>query len=257
MAKKVKYPLKMADGAQARNLEELREHFDIVAVLGYYDSGKLSEWLEDRYYDAEAEKIRALDPTAGDFKKRLCDVLGAAYSESEADNVDLTDISARNERRARLKAFTADDKILAAVGSVAFSQEELDVLLADGANPIYLCGKQFNVSESKGGITYIGIDSPTVTPPVAFVSQGIILKSVEIEPACIVQCANATEDLEERAKLWRMAADKGEMQAQYQLGKCYEDGAGVKMDAGEAARWYRKAAEQGYAEAQNSLGYLS
>ncbi|MDR1439131.1 MAG: sel1 repeat family protein, partial [Clostridiales bacterium] len=181
MAKKEKYPLKMADGAQAKNLEE---------------------------------------------------------------------------RRARLKAFTADDKILAAVGNVAFSQEELDVLLADGANPIYLCGRQFNVSESKGGITYIGIGSPTVTPPATFVSQGIILKSVEIEPACIVQCAYATEDLDARANLWRMAADKGEMQAQYRLGKCYECGLGVKMDAGEAARWYRKSADQGHAAAQYNLGRL-
>jgi hypothetical protein len=38
--------------------------------------------------------------------------------------------------------------------------------------------------------------------------------------------------------------------AQYTLGTCYEDGAGVAQDAGEALRWYRLAADQGYAHAQ-------
>ena len=120
MAKKVKFPLKMADDAQVRTLEELREHFDLTSVLGYYDDGRLIEWLTDRYYDDEAEKINALDSSAGDFKKQLCNILGAPYSEDEADVVNLADIAAKNERRERLKKFTADDKILAAADRVAF-----------------------------------------------------------------------------------------------------------------------------------------
>ena len=36
MAKKIRFPLKLAEGAEVRTLEELREHFDLEALLGYY-----------------------------------------------------------------------------------------------------------------------------------------------------------------------------------------------------------------------------
>ena len=41
MAKKIRFPLKLAEGAEARTLDELREHFDLQAVLEYYKNGKL------------------------------------------------------------------------------------------------------------------------------------------------------------------------------------------------------------------------
>ena len=50
------------------------------------------------------------------------------------------------------------------------------------------------------------------------------------------------------------AAEKGNVTAQYNLGKCYYNGEGVNQDYAEAARWYRKAAEQGAAAAQCDLG---
>jgi TPR repeat protein len=52
----------------------------------------------------------------------------------------------------------------------------------------------------------------------------------------------------------REAAAQGLAQAQYDLGRCYRDGTGVRKDALEAVKWYRKAAEQGHAEAQHDLG---
>ena len=38
---KIKFALKMADGAEVRTLDQLREHFDLASVLGYYSSGRL------------------------------------------------------------------------------------------------------------------------------------------------------------------------------------------------------------------------
>ena len=35
MAKKIRFPLAMADGVQVRTLDELKEHFDLEAVLEY------------------------------------------------------------------------------------------------------------------------------------------------------------------------------------------------------------------------------
>ena len=52
------------------------------------------------------------------------------------------------------------------------------------------------------------------------------------------------------------AAERGNAQAQFNLGVMYATGQGVHQDYTEAVRWYRKAADQGYAEAQNNLGSM-
>ena len=49
-------------------------------------------------------------------------------------------------------------------------------------------------------------------------------------------------------------AKKGNSEAQYYLGVCYDNGQGVEQDYKEAVKWYRKAAEQGHSDAQNNLG---
>jgi TPR repeat protein len=54
----------------------------------------------------------------------------------------------------------------------------------------------------------------------------------------------------------RLAAERGDAQAQIKLAAMYEEGRGVAKDLAEAARWYRLAAEQGHAKAQNILGVL-
>ena len=52
----------------------------------------------------------------------------------------------------------------------------------------------------------------------------------------------------------RIKADKGEAEAQSDLGFRYEKGQGVPKDEDEAVKWYRKAADQGHAPAQAKLG---
>jgi len=49
-------------------------------------------------------------------------------------------------------------------------------------------------------------------------------------------------------------AERGNIEAQFELGMCYADGNGVPKDLTEAVKWFRKAANQGYAAAQNNLG---
>jgi TPR repeat protein len=51
-------------------------------------------------------------------------------------------------------------------------------------------------------------------------------------------------------------AEAGDPQAQFELGRTYEEGQGVPQDDALAAEWFRKAAEHGNAQAQNSLGVL-
>jgi TPR repeat protein len=54
----------------------------------------------------------------------------------------------------------------------------------------------------------------------------------------------------------RAKAEKGDAEAQYNLGKLYAKGLGVKEDYKQAAKWYRQAADRGHAGAQVALGEL-
>jgi TPR repeat protein len=64
---------------------------------------------------------------------------------------------------------------------------------------------------------------------------------------------SGSADYEEAARWFKRAADQGLPEAQYQLGKCYEEGKGVSEDEVEAVKWYRKAAEQNFEPAQFEL----
>src|SRR4029077_17278294 len=52
------------------------------------------------------------------------------------------------------------------------------------------------------------------------------------------------------------SAESGDAQAQFELGRAYEDGKGVAQDDERAVQWFRKSAEQGNAQAQNSMGVM-
>lgn len=65
-----------------------------------------------------------------------------------------------------------------------------------------------------------------------------------------------TRDDSEAARWYRVAAEQDDPLAQHKLGKMYADGVGVSQDFVEAARWFRLVAEQGDAEAQIYLGSM-
>lgn len=52
-------------------------------------------------------------------------------------------------------------------------------------------------------------------------------------------------------------AEKGEPEAEFNLGNMYAAGRGVAKDDAAALRWYRAAAEKGDAKAQYGVGYMS
>jgi TPR repeat protein len=61
----------------------------------------------------------------------------------------------------------------------------------------------------------------------------------------------------EAARRYKVAADRGDADAQWQLGLMYEGGrGGLAPDPVEAARLYKLSAEQGYAVAQVQLAYM-
>jgi TPR repeat protein len=74
----------------------------------------------------------------------------------------------------------------------------------------------------------------------------------------MISCAGCGYDLRnaEAMRRYRRAADRGDADAQYNLGFSYQSGHGVAQDYVEAMRWYRKAADQGNTAAQNNIGVL-
>ena len=275
MARKVKFPLKMADGASVRDPDELKMHFDLLSVLEYYANGKLAEWLDNCLYTHEAQAVRALDSLAEDFSQKLCDILGVAYTEQDGSAI-LEKVSDRNKRLAKLRQYTDDENTLAAADYVVFSQEELVKLLdrEPGIKVIYLCGERFAIPADWKEITYVGVNHPQV-----YIREG--LKGVAVEQAEVSSDLRAFKaeqlwfDLAEQdsaiaqnelgnclgtmgndgeAFQWYMkAAAQGCDKGQYNLAVCYRDGAGVGKDREEAFQWFLKAAEQGHGLAQYNL----
>ena len=64
---------------------------------------------------------------------------------------------------------------------------------------------------------------------------------------------NISKDEEEAFKWYLQAAEHEVSDAQYAVGKCYENSLGVEKDQEKAKEWYTKAAEQNQAEAQFAL----
>ena len=63
-------------------------------------------------------------------------------------------------------------------------------------------------------------------------------------------------ELMKRSEEIKQAANQGDAQAQYDLGRMYEEGRGVKQDSAKAMQCYLKAAERGYPKAQYELGLM-
>jgi len=156
MARKVKFALEMADGTKVRsNLEELREHFDMESIASYYLSGKLLEWLEDRYYDDEAAKIEELDKDAPNLNAQLCAIIGVDASKFDA--LDIEAVERLNEKKSILRQKTSDSTIIENAMITALNQEDLADLLDLESPVIYLCGDKFNIPIRVEHKRYVGI----------------------------------------------------------------------------------------------------
>lgn len=161
MAKKVKFPLDMGNEVYVRTLEELKENYNSEKVTEYFLDGRLLTWLEDRYFDDEAEQIRKL--MEQDDKNNLAAKLGKVFGVEIQKDVDVENLEIRREKLEKLRNITSDDNVLNNADLVAFSQEELGDLLDNGAEVIYLCGEKFRIPLSVKNVRYIGVNKPTVT----------------------------------------------------------------------------------------------
>lgn len=160
MAKKIRFPLEMVDGTAARDVAELKEHFSLAEVVQYYENGKLLTWLRDRYEDDLVTLVENIDCKTEDLGERLCAIFGVEYKKEDA--AELEKAAEHNRKVTLLKSFIAEEKYVAEADRTAFDQDELFDLLDEGETVIYLCGTKFSIPLGKKGITYIGVNKPTV-----------------------------------------------------------------------------------------------
>lgn len=153
---KIKFSLPLADGTNvSSSIDDLRAHFDIESVTNHFHSGQLAQWLEDRYYDDEAEQIRELDKDAPNLKQQLCAILGvspALYTDLDTDQQKRLE-----EKKNLLQEQTSDKSIIAHAPQTAFTQEDLADLLDMGESTIYLCGDAFTIPIRMENRKYIGL----------------------------------------------------------------------------------------------------
>lgn len=68
--------------------------------------------------------------------------------------------------------------------------------------------------------------------------------------------AYARGDYALAAKQIRPYAEQGDPEAQFKLGRMYQEGQGVLKDHAQAVKWYRLSADRGQPFAQNNLGVM-
>ena len=179
MARKVKFPLDLKDGYQARsNIEEVRAHFDIEKIIAQFHNGKLKIWLEDHYLPAEAEQVGALDGNVTDLAQRLCTILGVTDVPTETvDTKTVQTIQRREERRQRLSQYTTNQILCDRAEFAAFEQADLDALIEEGVKEIILCNAAFRIPLLAENRTYYGVGKTVAViesdTPIDFAARGI------------------------------------------------------------------------------------
>ena len=273
MARKmrVKEPL-IINNIEIRDIDVLRDNFDVEQVAGYAFNGKLVKWLRDRYYDEEADEVESLTEDDPDLEDKLYDIFDVEPPLSEEE------LAWREERLAKLREYTSDEEILANVDSVAFDQEDLSYLLDENADEIYLCGARFLIPLKVEDKTYIGIGDAVAeirsNTPIDFEALNIHFKDIRFNSAyqkiaIQVDDGEPAESLFERGlaaenakdyvgarNCFERAAVKQHKDAMKHLANIYAQGKGMKPNLEKAFKWYLKLAEMGSKSSMNKVAAM-
>jgi hypothetical protein len=153
-------------GVEIHSLQELHQHFNAEEILQAQADETLPDWLEEHYYEKEADALRFLDAEDENRTvtlKTICTALGISHSDARI----LTDEERTKleEKKKLVSKYTDDEAILSDVSRVAMNQEELATLLNDGEPEIYLCAGTFSVPIRVADVSYIGIGDTKIENP--------------------------------------------------------------------------------------------
>lgn len=211
MAKKIRFPLEMKDVVEVRDLDGLKENFSLERVLFYLADGKLETWLRDRYMDELAEAVSGLDKEDAELNRKICDIFEVEYEEE--DEADIEKAMERKRKMGLLEEYTDDKQYFDVVDQIAFDQDDLYDLLDEDETVIYLCGDKFSIPLGKQGVSYIGVNNPTVVISskeiMDFAAKGISFENVKFDGkvACRQGRGNVCKYVCKR--IWKDAAVNG------------------------------------------------
>ena len=156
MQRKAKFSLEMSNGVKVSSLMYLKEYFSAEKVLEYYYDGRLVRWLKDRGYQKEASLIQNLDDSSPDVMVDICHILSINYG----GNMKIQNPAFQKrvaEKKILLKQLTVNKSWLDAVARVAFNDDDVKEIYANGYNAIFLCGERFHIPFAYGNVGYSGI----------------------------------------------------------------------------------------------------
>ena len=154
---------------------------------------------------------------------------------------------------------------------IARNQEELEKILSENNlsennSSIYLCGVSFNIPKEIKNTIFIGIgDSPVLVTVYSdeldfFWSQCNEFKNVKYDDlylkrrALLAEANNANNS--SKFERYKRLANTENIDGIIGIGKCYEEGTGVKKDFHEAKKYYQQASDLGSARAMCYLAML-
>ena len=144
------------DNTSVSTIEDMRKHFDPVAVLRYYNQNLLQHWLRMHNHGDICDEVEKLDKDASDFSSRLCQLLFEDHSYECP--VTLEDVAYEDEKLERLKALTTESIIWDKVSDIALSQEDLERLYRFGKKQIILFNGIFTIDPHQSGVKYTKYD---------------------------------------------------------------------------------------------------
>ena len=268
MPRIINFPLKLKDDFPVRSMEELRQHFDLHKIIGYFIDGRLLTWLQSRSYSEQAEMVRTLNKNDAQLALKLCQIFQINYDDDI--KLDMSSVAEKNKRLTILRQYTSDKKILSQVEQIAFNQDDLNSLIDEGnVNDIYLCNNSFVISCNVENKHYTGIGKVEAFIKshqiIDFASLNIVFTNIQFDR----EYTTLLEDPDYQAALkakrehdyvtavtsFQKAADKGIVDAFNRLGFLYYNGLGITKDESKAIDYFQRAAENGHIKAIFNLIY--
>ncbi len=161
MAKKIRFPLEMAEGRLVKELDEFQRYFDLEKAVAYFCNGRLQKWLENTYNDDILEELGNLTGQEEDFAERFTDILGVEYTPGE--KTDVQKLMKDSVVKERLKLFFTDGEAERIAEMTAETQQDLERLATEGKDHIYLLSGTFQIPKNIKETTFEGIGDPKIT----------------------------------------------------------------------------------------------
>lgn len=151
------------NGHTIHSIKELRENYNAEELMRYHMDGNLLEWLDQHYYENEAEAIKNIDFNQAGCVHKICAALGIDYMSTQ--NMTDEEKAKWDEKKRIVSEYTTDPTILSELWLAAMNQEELTELLNQGEKKVYLCKDSFSIPIRIAGVEYINIGDATISNP--------------------------------------------------------------------------------------------